>query len=467
MKKRNGLILLLVLVLLCGCRTARVPGTTAQPRQAFTGDFDSYAPVYTQEREREWEEDILFFAEKYLTGHAYLSEANFYIQYQPDLSGELEYDYGNSAFDPQKRQDFIASVDALLAGLPERSDGQILCELMRMVAALGDVHSDVFWNSEKLLPLFYEPFYHENGVDYRVSAVDSRKEELLMARLVSYNGIPVDEVVERVSAYLPHESDRALGFQLTGPYAYTCLNERDILVAAGIAAEDDAYVTAEFETAEGLVQRRVAFRTEEQIQLTGGITGHPMITEENLRYSNTESYWWTMLDEETAYMQLTTMVDDPGYSIDNLFSEVRTAMRDAEDPLKVILDFRANGGGYVHEATLQGFVNAAQWYEHDGIYILIDGNCFSAGVLAPYYLHNAIEGSVLVGAPTGQGLWFPANSAWYELPNSGVGFTVGDEITCADRDWTGDALEPDVTVYQTPEDFEAGIDTVIAWVLAD
>jgi C-terminal processing protease CtpA/Prc len=167
-------------------------------------------------------------------------------------------------------------------------------------------------------------------------------------------------------------------------------------------------------------------------------------------------------------MQLTTMVDDyGGYTIDNLFSEVRTAMRDAEEPLKVILDFRANGGGYVHESTLQGFVNACGWYETDGIYILIDGNCFSAGVLAPYYLRQAIEGAKLVGAPTGQGLWFPANSAWYEMPNSGVGFRVGDEITCAQRGWEGDALEPDVLIYQTLEDYKAGIDTVLQYALED
>ena len=41
-------------------------------------------------------------------------------------------------------------------------------------------------------------------------------------------------------------------------------------------------------------------------------------------------------------------------------------------------------------------------------------------------MRQAIEGAQIVGAPTGQGLWFPANSARYELPNNGVTFTVGD-----------------------------------------
>ena len=157
------------------------------------------------------------------------------------------------------------------------------------------------------------------------------------------------------------------------------------------------------------------------------------------------------------------MVDRlPDYTIDNLFSEVRTAMRDSGKPLKVILDFRGNGGGYVHESTLNGFVRATEWYDHDGVYILIDGNCFSAGVMAPYYLRQAVEGAVLVGAPTGQGLIFPANSAQYALPNNGVVFTIGDEITCVDRDWVGDALVPDAEVYQTLEDYEKKEDMVIA-----
>lgn len=466
MKQIRILAVVLVLTLLWGCQAAPASQTTA-PRSAFTGDIEAYVPRYAETREKAWEEDILFFAGKYLTEHSYLSDSNFFTQYQPDLSGNVEYLYDNSAFDPQKRQAFVEAVDALLATLPERSDRQINYELVRIVAELGDVHSCVYPEATQVLSVFYEPFYHDSGVDFRVTAVDSRKPELLLARLVSYNGIPVEEIVERVSAYVSHESDRALGFQLTGPGAYCALNKRDVLVAAGIAGEEDGYVVAEFETEEGLVQTRVSFRTGAEIVAFGGITSHPMITEENLRYQKEEPYWWAMLDDRTIYAQLTTMVDEYGYTIDNLFSEVRTAMRDAETPLKVILDFRGNGGGYVHESTLQGFINAAGWYGHDGVYILIDGGCFSAGVMAPYYLRQAIEGAVLVGAPTGQGLWFPANSARYELPNNGTFFTIGDEIIWVERDWEGDALEPDVTVYQTLEDYENMVDTVLAWALAD
>lgn len=466
MRMRSFFAILLAALLLWGCQAAPVE-TTQPPRAAFNGDVDGYEMYYTAEREKGWEEDILFFAGKYLTEHSYLSDTNFFVQYQPGLDGTLEYEYSNASFDPEKRQAFIEALDTLLASLPERSDEQIAYELTRMVAALGDVHSNVWPDTNRILPVFYEPFYHDGGVDFRVSAVDCRKEELLLARLVSYNDIPVDEMVERISAFVAHESDRALGFQLTGPFEYTGLNDRDILVAAGIAAEDDSYLTAEFETAEGIERTRLAFRTEDQIISTGGVTPHGMVTVENLRYRNTDSYWWSMIDDTTLYVQLTTMMDDPGYSIDNLFSEVRTAMRDSEVPLKIILDFRGNGGGHVHEATLQGFVNATGWYEHDGVYILIDGDCFSAGVMAPYFLRQAIEGAKLVGAPTGQGLWFPANSAWYELPNNGTAFSIGDEIICVSRDWEGDAVEPDVTVYQTLEDYENMVDTVVAWVLAD
>ena len=357
-------------------------------------------------------------------------------------------------------------MDALLSAIPELTDEQIQCELLRMVAAIGDIHSNFWWSSGEYLPLFYQPFVHENGVDYRIVTVRSGSEKLLLGKVVSYNGIPMEEVVERVSAYVAHESDRALAFQLTGAYEPAALCDRSILAATGIIEPDDLTVRVELETDEGITVERVAFRSVAEIVGTG-LTVLPMESGENLRYRNTESYWWTMIDESTLYMQLTTMVDDPGHSIDNLFSEVRTAMRDSQTPLKIILDFRGNAGGYVHEATLQGFVNATEWYEHDGIYILTDGDCFSAGVLAPYYLHQAIEGAVLVGAPTGQGLRFPANSSWYELPNNGTGFTVGDEIICARQDWDGDALEPDVTVYQTIEDYENMTDSVIAWVLAD
>lgn len=470
MRKRTLLAILLSLTLFWGCQagpavqTATVP--TEPARGGFNGDFDGYIPRYFDGREKGWEEDILFLAGKYLTEHSYLTDANFFVQYQPTLDCVEEYIYDNSAYDPQKRECFIRDIEALIASVPERTDEQIQCELLRIVAALGDVHSNFWWTSGSYLPLFFEAFYREGGADYRVVTVSRGRERLLLAKLVSYNGIAVEEVVERVSAYVAHESDRALYFQLTGALEASAMTDQVILAAAGIIGADDRNLLVGLETAEGYIEERIAFRSAEQIAQKG-LTIHPMESGENLRYQNSESYWWTMLDGKTIYVQLTTMLSHSEYTIDNLFSEVRTAMRDAGTPLKVILDFRGNGGGYVHESTLKGFVSACQWYGHDGVYILTDGECFSAGVLAPYYLRQAVEGALLVGAPTGQGLRFPANSAHYQLPNNGTSFTIGDEAFCAVMDWNGDALEPDVPVYQTLEDYENMTDSVIAWAWAD
>lgn len=428
--------------------------------------MEGYEKQYTDARDQAWEEDILFFAGKYLTEHSYLSNTNFFTHYQPDLSGKVEFEYTNAAFDPGKRQDFIDGVQELLVSIPGRTDEQIQCELLRLVAALGDVHSSYWWYSELFLPLWYQPFFRDDGVEYRVVRVRRGSERLMLAKLVSYNGIPVEEVVERVSAYVAHESDRALPFQLASAIEITALTDKSILAAAGIIDADDRNLMVVLQTEEGLVEERMAFRSVEEI-LKKGLTLHPMEQEENLRYRSDEPYWWTMIDEKTVYVRLTTMVDSYGYSIDNLISEIRAVIRDSESSVKVVIDFRGNGGGYVHESALQGLINTVSWYGTDGVYILIDGNCFSAGVMAPYYLRQAIEGSVLVGTPTGQGLWFPANSSEYELPNHGTGFCIGDDIICVDREWKGDALEPDVTVYQTLEDYEAMTDSVIAWVLAD
>ena len=285
------LCLVLALLFLCGCRAApapettvptTVPETTAPAASAFTGDFDSYTPRYTGRWESAWEADILFLAEKYLTEHSYLCDANFFIEYQPDLSGNNEVVYENSAFDPEKRQRFIEDVDALLASIPELTDEQIHCELLRMVAAVGDVHSNYLLNSEKMLPLFYQPFIREDGVDFRVVSVCTGSEKLLMAKLVSINGIPVAELVERVSAYVAHESDRALPFQLSGAWEISALSDWSILSAAGIIDPDAKNVKVEFETEKGISEERVAFRTVEEI-ISRGLTVHPMESAENIR----------------------------------------------------------------------------------------------------------------------------------------------------------------------------------------
>ena len=144
MKKRMILALLLVLALLMGCQ-APAPETTAPPEAAgFTGDFAAYERRHTGRWESGWEEDILFFAEKYLTEHSRVSDSNFFTDFAPDLSGTEEVIYDNSAFRPELRAAFIEAVDALLEDIPNLSDEAIVNELCRIVAMLGDIHSSVF-----------------------------------------------------------------------------------------------------------------------------------------------------------------------------------------------------------------------------------------------------------------------------------------------------------------------------------
>ena len=97
MKKKCILACLVILLLLCGCQ-APATETTTPARAGFTGDVSAYERRHTGRWERAWEEDILFFAEKYLTEHSRISEGNFFTDFIPDLSGSQEVIYDNSAF---------------------------------------------------------------------------------------------------------------------------------------------------------------------------------------------------------------------------------------------------------------------------------------------------------------------------------------------------------------------------------
>ena len=94
-------------------------------------------------------------------------------------------------------------------------------------------------------------------------------------------------------------------------------------------------------------------------------------------------------------------------------------------------------------------------------YILIDEGCYSAGVIVPYSVKQLIKNSVLAGTPAGQNPNMCGSTREYVLPNSKYTVAISNYYTEFWPDYEYETLLPDITIYQTLEDYKQGTDTVL------
>ena len=83
----------------------------------------------------------------------------------------------------------------------------------------------------------------------------------------------------------------------------------------------------------------------------------------------------------------------------------------------------------------------------------------------PYLLKQEIETAILVGEPAGQAPNVYGDPKTIYLPNSKQFVQMASRYIEAAPEYAYDALLPDITIYQTLEDYKNGIDTVLEAVL--
>lgn len=453
-----GIACVLILLVLCGCNSE------TQAWQGYGGTMDGYEFFYSDDRNRAWEEDILCLAETYLTQHPVLSGEDYLtITYHGSYESE-ELSRTNVLYDPAQRQAFIEQVNLLIPRIGELSDTEILFEIQRIVASLSDCHSSVRIPLEEFFPILLETMADEDGCSYYARIVPDDWEELLYGKLVSINGTSVDEIVTRLSTYISHEYEAFVHQRMSqGKY----LTRKDALQIIGVLGPADDTAEFTFETACGMVTCDLNTVTKDEFERMECVDGS--MRRRNIpmyRYADEKVYWYEVLEDNTLYIRVTSMSEDPNQSWNVFYSEIGNTLKHAEKPMKLVIDLRYNSGGSHY--VLKNLIPQIQKNDTNGVYILINGGTASASVLASRLFADSIPGLLLVGTPAAQ----PANMLALnqrtpdKMPNSGYEFQVSRKYAIAAPDCDEQSLFPDITVYQTIDDYKIGKDTVLEYILA-
>lgn len=428
----------------------------------YDGNSNGYVYYNSSPRDADWEEDILFFGDSYLEEYPLLTHFPSRIEQGVDVT------YSDAFYDPALRQTFLDRINQLIQNVSNLSDNEILYELQRTVALLEDAHTSVSIPWEEIYPIGFQEFQEDDQTVFYVTLVPEKYEYALGCTLTGINGIPLEEVIQRLRPYISTENEYWMRYQLSGGSSIGELANTALLEVAGIVQGGKAAYN--LLTASGLAFDLKLERTQSE-EIDGsdlvGIT-HYQVYPQIYGGSDMPNYFYRWEeDADMLYVRVNEFVSMESYSFYDLGNDVIRELRDAGGAKKLVIDLRRNPGGYQFYGYAE-FITALARMDYEALYVLIDEGTFSGGILMAARIKAQFPDAILVGTPAGQPPNFFAsmNDTDYVMPNCDILCRMPTAFHQDLPDYPYDALMPDLTVYPTWDDYSNCIDTILEAVKA-
>lgn len=326
-------------------------------------------------------------------------------------------------FHTLSRQQFEDAVADLRGRLSTLDRHQVIVELMRLAAAIGDGHTTVApWRD--LVGFHTLPIGLYRFADgYCVRTATRDESALLGARVTHVGGILIDSAEQLVAPLIGRDND--MGVLM---YAPVLLVMPEVLHAVGLS--DDPR-RAELAVEVGGRSRTAGLGVAGQFpDLSGGADGwwRPRDGWVDLRDSAEaplwlsqliETYWFTYVPEgELLYCQLNA-IQERGEGFDAFFARALAAA-DAHGARRFVLDLRHNSGGngYLNRAIVRALVRS-RFDERGRLFVITSRRTFSAAQMLIGDLEKWTF-PIFVGEPAASRSNHYGDSQQLPLPNLGI-----------------------------------------------
>ena len=454
-------VLMMLTLVSCGKQGEDEPLTTddgekvsAPPAEhtGYYGTMDGYVYLYKSGRNRNWEEDVLYFSENVLARHPRLvDEVWIYgVSERSDKTDEF--------YDPILREEFILRIDSLIYRIAELSDTEILCELDRTASILRDVNTNVSYPLEYYFPIRFVAIYENGGTSLYVTSIQKDYAELIFGRLEAINGMPVADVMSLVDEYTGSDSS----YWKTYCTSHYDIINAETLEAAGII-DHEPYV-AEFTvmTEQGSITAELSAISN--YEFTADIMESKSLkAAESLSYQNSDRYYWCegFPDEGMVFVRMNYCYQMSDYTYSDFFSDIMKNVNSYDEPTKLVFDLRGNIPGNTPKG-FDGFLASLKRAQTDGVYILIDSGTILAPLGMTVSMKTELDNAVVIGEPAGQSPNMLLYTNYFKFRHfDDAHFLVSDKYYIGLDGYDDITYMPDILVYQTFDDYKQGIDTVL------
>jgi hypothetical protein len=362
-------------------------------------------------------------------------------------------------FSKIEKEEYNDLTDQLIDKIDQLNNNQLFVELNKIVASIGDAHTNIsIWDGYSY-PL---KFWIFDGKVYVVNA-DTTLKDMIFSQILKIDGIDIDKVLKQLTSLISHENDSwvlaMLPNYLQAPvYMYglgIVKNESEAVFTVQIDGEEKDFTVSALENGEN-----ADFVNEKTEDVLIGA------------YEKYYTYEY-MPDYKALYFEYNVCAD-----MDNIkfidFNKEMFNFIEENNLDKVIIDLRNNSGG--NSEILNPFTKSLKSYIKENnnvkVYILVGRNTFSSGMFAIYRVKESAPEAISVGEPTGGALDCYGEVRSFNLPNSQIPISYSTKYFEFSKnfkyknDGIGTFL-PDISIQPTIEDYMSQTDVVFNYALAN
>ena len=361
-------------------------------------------------------------------------------------------------------EDWRAAARELRDQLPELADVEIIAGFMRLASMIADGHTTVYPPFDGPLAFQMTPIWpYAFGEDWRIIAAAPDFADLVGARIVAVEGVPMVDAAKRLAAHLPSDNEMTHKWLVNVALQFA-------EVAQGVfGATNACCLTLDVQLESGEVRT---------VQLPGGpIDRNPMAawapghwagvqpSELPLWLRNVDqSHWYETIDEHNmVYAQINQIRDSETRSLEDFGRELRQQFSEG-GPRHLVLDLRHNNGGngYLNWPFVRELVRTEALEQADGLFVIVGRRTFSAAMLLSSMIEFHTD-ALFVGEPTGSRPQFYGEDTEFQLPYSKLAGSISSRwfqnrfISDDERPW----IAPDIVAELSFDDLREGRDPAI------
>jgi tetratricopeptide (TPR) repeat protein len=375
-------------------------------------------------------------------------------------------------FHSMSRESFDAAVKRLDERIPTLRRNQIIVEMMKIVAMVGDGHSNIYPTRDAKIGFHSLPvklYLFKDGMFVR--AADKAHADLVGSRVVNIGSSTVDDAISRVTPLIGHDNEMGVRY-----FAPILLTMPEVLNAIELSDRDDE---ATFILEKNGRQKTVNLSAAGPVEMMPADTDLSWLNRDgwyDMRDNAKPAlwlrdpknlYWYELVPRTKAvYAQINQVQDRQDESLAD-FSHRLISFAEATGAERLVIDLRLNRGGNGDLLRPLEIALIKSKFDQPGrLFFLIGRSSWSAA----QFLLNWTEkftNVIFVGEPSGSKGNVYGDSRKITLPNSGITIRLSvyywqDWSPWDTRIWTA----PQITAELSSADYEAGRDPALEAAVA-
>ena len=355
--------------------------------------------------------------------------------------------------------DFASELALIKSSIDNKTDFQVVMDLMRLTRKIGDGHTSVSLSNVETNNFPFE--IQQFGNDWRIVKIAKPFAHLLGTQLIAVDETPIAIVTQKVGEVAQFIENPHSKIIRTAQY----FPISEVLFELKLIKQKDK-ATFSFKKDDGTVFTEtlaISDISDESVEYEKLTISVPEI--KNPQDTSFEDFWYAPISGTSGlYIHFESY---PPFEKMMQIAEEMVGYIFQNNIRELVIDLRNNGGGDLYVglvlANALNLADPVDW--QSGVYVLADKVTFSAAA-SNTALFRELLNAKIVGEPTGSNPTGFQDMDTFELPNSKLVVCYSKRLFRIQEEFS-EGVQPDVPIQYEWESFSRGEDNMLQWIIED